>query len=141
MIEFLRGLIFHDFMLKLFSLALAVLIWFTVTEVQKESSPLPRLTMNADVRTFSGLPVLVVCSAEDLRNFKIAPGEVELIVQGDTRILNKLNNKDFRVTVDLTGIEAASGPLRKRVDVSAPAGVTHARAEPEEVQVRIPSKP
>lgn len=140
MIEFLRGLVFHDLLLKLFSLALAVLIWFTITEVQKESSPLPRLTMNADVRTFSGLPVLVVCSADDVRNFKITPSEVELTVQGDGRILNKLSNKDFRVTVDLTGIESVSGPLRKRVDVSTPAGVTHARPEPAEVQIRVPPK-
>jgi YbbR domain-containing protein len=140
MIEFLRGLIFHDFLLKLFSLALAVLIWFTVTEVQKESSPLPRLTMNTDVRTFSGLPVLVVCSADDVRSFKIAPSEVELTVQGDGRILDKLSNKDFRVTVDLTGIESVSGPLRKRVDVATPAGVTHARPEPLEVQIRVPPK-
>jgi YbbR domain-containing protein len=141
MISILRDLVFHDFLLKLFSLALAVLIWFTITEVQKESSPLPRLTMNADVRTFSGLPVLVVCSAEEVRNFKITPSEVELTVQGDTRILDKLSNKDFRVTVDLTGIEAVSGPLRKRVDVSTPAGVTHSRAEPLEVQIRVPPRP
>ncbi len=31
MIEFLRNLILEDFWLKLFSLALAVLIWLTVT--------------------------------------------------------------------------------------------------------------
>src|ERR1051325_7357973 len=121
MIAVLRELIFHDFLLKLFSLALAVLIWFTVTEVQKESSPLPRLTMNADVRTFSGLPVLVVCSADDVRNFKITPSEVEL-------------------TVQLAGIESVAGPLRKRVEVSTPAGVTHARPEPLEVQIRVPPK-
>jgi YbbR domain-containing protein len=140
MIALLREFVLHDFLLKVFSLALAILIWFTVTEVQKESSPLPRLTMNADVRTFSSLPVLVVCSAEEVRNFKITPSEVELTVQGDARILNKLSNKDFRVTVDLTGIEAVGGSLRKRVDVSTPAGVSHARSEPLEVQIRVPPK-
>ena len=41
--------------------------------------------------------------------------------------------------VDLTGI--AAGPyLKKRIEVSTPAGVTYVRADPEEVQVIIPPK-
>ena len=35
MIAFLRNLLLEDFWLKLFSLALAVLIWFTVTFVSQ----------------------------------------------------------------------------------------------------------
>ena len=69
MISFLRDFVQHDFLLKVFSLALAVLIWFTVTEMQKEASPLPRLTMNSDVKTFSNLPVVVMSAAQDVRSF------------------------------------------------------------------------
>jgi hypothetical protein len=39
--------------------------------------------------------------------------------------------------VDLTGIGAAHD-LRKRIEVSAPAGVTHVRVYPEEVQIIFP---
>jgi len=139
MILFLRDLIFHDFLLKVFSLALAVLIWFTVTEVQKEASPLPRLSLNSEVRTFSNLPVVVMSAAEDVRSFKVYPSEVEVTVQGDGRILKNLLSKDIRVIVDLTGVES-SGGLRKRIEVSTPSGVTHVRVEPQEVEVRFPQK-
>ena len=40
--------------------------------------------------------------------------------------------------VDLTGIEAAR--LRKRIEVSPPAGVTLVRVTPPEVDVIIPPK-
>ncbi len=140
MIAALRELIFHDFLLKLFSLALAVLIWFTITEVQKEASPLPRLTLNSEVRTFSNLPVVVMSAAQDVRSFKVYPSEVEVTVQGDAKILKTLTSKDIRVIVDLTGVEG-SGGLRKRIEVSTPSGVTHVRVEPQEVEVRFPLKP
>jgi YbbR domain-containing protein len=140
MIPFLRDLIFHDFLLKLFSLALAVLIWFTVTEIQKESSPLPRLSMNSEIRTFSNLPVVVMSAAQDVRSFKVYPSEVEVTVQGDSKILKSITSKDIRVIVDLTGVEG-SGGLRKRIEVSTPSGVTHVRVEPQEVEVRFPPKP
>jgi len=139
MIAMLRELVLHDFLLKVFSLALAVLIWFTVTEIQKEASPLPRLTMNSDVRTFSNLPVVIMSAAQDVRNFKVYPGSVEVTVQGDAKNLKSLTSKDIRVIVDLTGVEGTSG-LRKRIEVSTPSGVTHVRVEPEEVEVRFPPK-
>jgi YbbR domain-containing protein len=139
MISLLRHLVFHDFLLKVFSFALAVLIWFTVTEIQKEASPLPRFTMNSEVRTFSNLPVVVMSAAEDVRSFKVYPSEVEVTVQGDARILKNVLSKDIRVIVDLTGVEG-SGGLRKRIEVSTPSGVTHVRVEPQEVEVRFPPK-
>jgi YbbR domain-containing protein len=139
MIGFLRDFVQHDFLLKVFSFALAVLIWFTVTEIQKEASPIPRLTMNSDVKTFSNLPVVVMSAAQDVRSFKVNPSAVEVTVQGDAKTLKNLSSKDIRVIVDLTGVETSSG-LRKRIEVSTPSGVTHVRVEPEEVEVRFPAK-
>lgn len=139
MISLLRELVLHDFLLKLFSLALAVLIWFTVTEIQKEASPLPHLTMNSDVKTFSNLPVVVMSAAQDVRSFKVNPSAVEVTVQGDAKILKDLSSKDIRVIVDLTGVEGTGG-LRKRIEVSTPSGITHKRVEPEEVEIRFPPK-
>jgi len=136
MIEFLRHLFFHDFWLKLFSLVLAVLIWFTVHFAsQKEVSP---LTLTAEERKFSNLPVMVMFAAEDVRTFIVKPNQVDVFVQGDPKILKNLQSRDIRVMVDLTGIEAAH--LRKRVEVSPPAGVTHARVSPQEVEVIIQPK-
>lgn len=130
MIAFLRNLLLEDFWLKFFSLALAALIWFTVTFVSQKE-------VRTDKRVFFSLPVTVLSTAEDVRNFRVSPGVVQVTVQGDGGILQNLQSKDIRVMVDLTGVMAAR-ELRKRVEVSAPAGVTFLRVTPEEVQVIFP---
>jgi YbbR domain-containing protein len=140
MIAFLRHLFFDDFWLKLFSFVLAVLIWITVSlAIQKEVSPVAALTTPLSERTLSHLPVLVMSPAAEVRSFQVSPGEVEVTVQGDARILQKLQNKDIRVTLDLTGIEEAQR-LRKRIDVATPPGVTLVSSVPEEVKVTSPPK-
>ena len=130
MIAFLRNLLLEDFWLKLFSLTLAVLIWLTVTFAsQKEGRPVQRV--------FSHLPVLALSATEDVHNFRLSPAEVEVTVQGDPRTLQNLQDKDVRPTVDLTGVGVAR-ELRKRIEVSVPAGVAHTHVAPEEVQVIFP---
>ena len=130
MIAFLRHLVFEDFWLKLFSLALAVLIWLTVTFVSQKE-------VGTENHVFSNLPVTVLSSAEDVRNFRVSPDQVEVTVQGDPGTLQNLQSKDIRAMVDLTGV-ATARDLRKRIEVSVPAGVTFMRVTPEEVQVIFP---
>src|SRR5881628_2504204 len=139
MISFFRQLVFEDFWLKLFSLVLAILIWFTISlAIQKEVSPVPTPIQPTMERTFFNLPVLTMSSAEDVRNFRVTPKEVEVTVQGEAKLLQSLSFKDVRVMVDLTGIEA--GHVRRRVQVSTPAGVTHVHVSPQEVEVIFPPK-
>ncbi len=136
----LRKLLLQDLGLKLFSLALAVLIWFTVSvAIRKEVSPAAPLTALLSERTFLNLPVVVLSSAEDVRDLKVNPKEVEVTVQGDAKTIEALRSQDIRALVDLTGIGAAHD-LRKRIEVSTPAGVTHVRVDPEEVQVVYPRR-
>jgi YbbR domain-containing protein len=137
----LKDLILKDVWLKLFSLALATLIWFTVNiAIQNQVSPVSALPLvKTDRRTFSNLPVVIVSSAQDTRSTSVNPKEVEVTVEGDAKVLKSLYNRDIRVWVDLTGIEAAHD-MRKRVEVSTPAGVTHVTVEPPEIQVIFPPK-
>jgi YbbR domain-containing protein len=142
MIAFLRELIFKDIWLKLFSLGLAVLVWFTLNSManQKEGFvPRPSPLQTLEQRTFSNVPVAVVSSADDSRAFHINPKQVDVTVAGEPQAIKNLYNHDIRVLVDLTGIEAAHD-LRKRIEVSTPAGVTRVRVEPEEVQVVFPPR-
>src|SRR3974377_72269 len=118
MIPFLRKVVLEDFWLKLFSLALAVLIWITV-----------RFIAPSEQRTFSNLPIAVVSSAEDVHSFQVSPQQVEVTVQGDARTLGNLQGRDIRVLVDLTGVGAAQ-EMTKRVEVFTPAGVTYLHVEP-----------
>jgi len=128
----LRDLIVKDFWLKLFSVAVAVLIWVTVSiAIQQENA--------VNSRTFSDLPVLVVSSAADVHEFKVQPSRVEVEVRGPPSVLSKLTEKDVRVTVDLTSVESAQHS-RKRVDVSTPPGVTLVRVFPADVDVVAPPK-
>jgi hypothetical protein len=131
MIAFLRNLILEDFWLKLFSLALAVLIWLTVTFASQKDA----LT---DQRVLSKvLPVTILGSAEDVHNFRVSPREVAVMVQGNPKTLQNLQNNDIRAIVDLTGVGAARD-LRKRIEVAVPAGITPLRVIPEEVRVIFP---
>jgi YbbR-like protein len=143
MIEYIRNLFLRDFWLKLFSLALAVLIWLTVSfTIRKGGEPAGAAGHPATEpqRIFLGVPVQKMASAADVRSFKVSPGEVDVTVEGDTELMHDLRASDIRAYVDLTGIESARSP-RQRVEVTTPAGVTYVRIVPEEVDVIVPPKP
>jgi hypothetical protein len=137
----LKDAVLKDFWLKLFSLALATLIWFTVNiAIQNQVSPVVSLPLGrTEIRTFSNLPVLVVSFAQDSRNARINPKEVEVTVEGEAKVIKSLYSRDIRVFVDLTGIEAAHD-MRKRVEVSTPSGVNPVKVDPPEVQVIFPPR-
>ncbi len=127
MIAFFRHLLLDDFWLKLFSTALAVLIWLTVTFANQKEGAFKE-------RVFTGVPVKLVSASADVRNFQAIPDRVELIVRGDARIIDNLEENELRARVDLTGMEA-SRFLRKSVEVATPPGVTCLHASPQEVEI------
>jgi len=140
MIASIREFVSKDFALKLFSLVLAILIWFTVSfALDKESTPLVSTPLPLSQNVFSNLPVVVLSSAQDVHDFSVDPKAVEVTVQGTAATLKNLQAKDIRVLVDLTGIEAAHD-LRKRLEVTTPAGVTLVKVDPVEVQVIFPRR-
>lgn len=144
MMNFFEELVLKDFWLKLFSFALAVLAWFTVDVALRNAnagSPLQSLSLTpSSNRVFDHLPVTVMSSAEDVRSVRVQPKDVEVTVQGESKVLDNLQAKDIRVIVDLTGIQATNAALRRRIEVSTPAGVTHVKVDPEQVQVIYPAK-
>lgn len=134
----LRRLILHDFWLKLFSLVLAVLLWVTISfAFRKQGSPLGNLKLGFHQTTFYSIPVVILSSASDVHEFRVDPKEVDVTVQGDPAVLRALQSAEIRAIVDLTGISEASD-VRKRIEVSTPAGVTHVKVTPEEVRVLVP---
>jgi YbbR domain-containing protein len=140
MITFLRNLLLHDLPLKLFALALAVLIWATVqVAIQKQITGVTPSGPQV-LHTLHRLPVLVVSAAADVRAFRVNPAQVEVTVRGERELVDRLTEKDVRVTVDLTEIAAARG-LIKHVDVATPAGVTLVRVTPPDVDIVVPPKP
>jgi YbbR domain-containing protein len=140
MIALLRDLFLRDFWLKLFSLALAVLIWLTVSfAIRKEVSPASVLSGATGEKTFSNVPVLIMSAAADVRSFKVNPGEVTVKVRGEIKLVEQLQPKDIQALVDLTGIESARA-LTKRIQISTPPGITYVSVDPLEVRIIVPQK-
>ena len=136
----MRDLILKDLGWKLLSLALAVAIWLTVQPLTEAPSERRSIWENWETQTFTNLPVLLVVSAAaDVHEFKVNPDVVTVTVSGRPEMISAMTGQEIRVTVDLTGIEAARG-LRKRVEVSVPPGVAFIRAEPPDVNVIVPPK-
>src|SRR5436190_10571685 len=134
MIAFLRHLIFHDLLLKLFSLALAILIWLTISfAIRKEAPSVVSFVPHSFPRASFVLPVMVLTSADSPRDLKVDPKEVEVTVEGDPKLIRALQKNDLRAIVDLSGIEAAHD-LVKRIEISKPAGVTEISVVPQEVK-------
>ena len=132
MITLLRNFVTHDLGLKLFALALALIIWATVRFAGVAG---PQVT-----RAVRDVPVRVVSANADVRAFRTSPDHVEVTLRGEQPMVEHLAPKFIRVTVDLTGLTALSG-MRKHVDVAAPAGVTFVRVTPAEVEVLVPQPP
>jgi YbbR domain-containing protein len=140
MMSFLRQLVLHDLWLKLFSLALAGLIWITVFfALTKKVTPATIVGQLTSERTIASLPVVLISSTADVHRYTVQPKEVSVTVQGDRRTLEALQQRDISVLVDLTGI-GGRGELLEKVKVSTPAGVTHVRIEPSQVQVIAPAE-
>ena len=132
----MRDWMTKDFGWKLFSLFLAVAIWLTVHKIYEEPGVASGLVTGNTV-TFGNLPVLIVSTAKDVRDFRVAPLTVKVTVTGSEDDMAKLQANQVRATVDLTDIESASD-LHRVVDVSTPPGVTLINVDPPKVMVFPP---
>jgi hypothetical protein len=140
MILFLRHFLFRDFWLKLLSLAMAVMIWFTVWfAIRKDVSPGSTFSGPISEQTYYNLPVRIIFSAADVRAVKVEPNTVDVRVRGEKRMLDGVKPQDIHAVVDLTGIEAARS-LSKRIEISTPAGITLVEVLPGQVDVTLPPK-
>jgi YbbR domain-containing protein len=135
----LRDIVTKDVGWKVFSLALATVIWFTVRPVGREGTPPGNPLAVSVPRTFPNLPVVIMSSAADVRAFRVNPDMVNVKVGGPSEVVAALTERDIRVTVDLTEIESARG-LQARVVVGVPPGVTFIEAIPAQVSVVVPEK-
>ena len=109
----LRRLVQENFWLKLFSVILAVALWYII-RVGIESEPLAvrNPVTNPNLRT-AVLPVYVLTDPADGRIFKIFPETVSVSLTGEAAILDKLKSDELKAYVDLT----APGPLQTNLEV------------------------
>ena len=136
MTNFLQNLILRDFWLKLFSFALASLVWFIVNiAIKKDISPgTTALTLASSELVLRDLPIVVLSPAQESPGFSVTPQSATVTLQGDTATLRKISNRDIRLLVDLTD-EPSLKELRRRIEVTTPAGIARVKVDPEEVQL------
>ena len=139
MIVFARNLVAKDFWLKLFSLALAILIWLTVRFISGESSTSPWLTLLGRSANENVVTVPVQVPSGTAQKFSVDPPEVQVTLRGDPKVLKNLRKLDIRAQVDLTGIESANGLLRP-IEIVLPQGVAYTHLVPDEVEVIVSPK-
>ena len=135
MIVFVRNLVVKDIWLKLFSLALAILIWLTVQfSISKEVSPWAALIgRTADVTV---LPVHVSVPGMEARTIHVTPPDVLVTLRGDPRLLKEIGTNDIQAQVNLTDVESASG-LRRPVEIILPEGIAYTQVKPAEVEISV----
>jgi YbbR domain-containing protein len=135
--QFLRTLLFGDWLLKFFSLALAVLAWLAVSFSQRQKPVDILSNPGQQERSFFDEPVIVVSTETDVHEFKVKPSEVDITVQGARELIKDLTRKHVRVQVTLTGTNFTHG-MRVPVEVVTPAGITHTATQPTEVEIIFP---
>jgi YbbR domain-containing protein len=135
----MRDLLTKDVGWKIFSLALAAGVWFTINALRRDTFTPTKPLESWATRSFADVPVLVVSAAADVREFKVNPATVQVTVSGRPEVMTALEPKEVHAVVDLTGVESARD-LKKHVDVSVPPGVTVVRVQPTELNVVVPPK-
>jgi len=128
-----RDWITKDLTWKLFSLILAVGLWITIHNLRETPEV---VTPFATVRTvtFTNLSVLAVSVNADVHSAQVVPNMVAVKLSGPSEIMAVLEENKVHASVNLTGIDAASG-LHLPVDVSAPPGVAVDEIDPPKVGV------
>lgn len=129
----MRNLLFNEWGWKLFSLVLAVAIWFTANRILHEKE-VGATDPTVTSITFNSLPVEVVSAALDVSQFRVAPGTIKVTVNGPLSAMNKLQASDLHVTVAISAT-GLTQPSMLPVEISLPPQIAILSVEPGRVFV------
>jgi len=132
----MRDWFIRDLGWKIFSLFLAVAVWMTIYKIRSESESVGPGAGIQEPATFNNVPILIVSSAADVRDYHVNPASVNVTISGTPDEIAKLHADQVRAFVDLTGIDA--GKLQRRVDISMPPGLSLISVDPQQVDVGVP---
>jgi hypothetical protein len=127
----LRHIILHNFWLKLFSIALATVIWLAINNsIHNEQGVSQVLTAD-----YIRVPVSVETTPGDKRVFRITPNEVVVIAVGKDPASFQATRKDIRVQLDLTHFDAKESTTQE-LKALPPPGINVLEIIPYTVQVQ-----
>jgi uncharacterized protein (TIGR00159 family) len=125
--SFTSRLFFRGAVLKLVSLLIAAVLWFTLA-----------YRVETEQRVFEQVPVVVRNLPESWAVEDIEPGRVRVLLTGTERAFGLLDEDDLSVTIDLAAPTEGVQPIQitdARLDL--PAGLTLSQSDPERVWMRV----
>jgi len=129
----IRHLILNNFWQKIFSLVLAMLIWFAIDSTLKRDRPFPAIQLR-DLKTQDPRrPVIIMTSPTNRLSFTVDPLEVDVTMSGDRDQINDLDPEQVQAYVKLTDVTDPNGLFP--VEVSHPPDFTLERVWPTHVLV------
>lgn len=131
-----RELFIKDWLWKLFSVLLAVAIWFTVHRVLLQSAA-PVTASDISRNIYGSLPVELVSGTTDVHLYRVVPSEVRVTVAGSQEAMAVLQASQIRVSVDISGFDPVKD-LKRDVDISLPPGITLISVDPAKVGIIPP---
>jgi hypothetical protein len=128
----LRQLILHNFWLKLFSVAMATVIWLAIHYSIHEE-----VNTNQSLRSeYIRVPISVKTVIGDKRVFRLTPDEVVVTAVGEDDALLRATRKDIRVNLDLTYFNTKE-PTTKELVADAPTDIKVLAISPPAVEVKL----
>jgi YbbR domain-containing protein len=135
----MRELFIKDWGWKLFSLLLAVAIWFTVHRILQESIQSLGAS-GSSLITYGNLPVDIVSTRADMREYRPLQSAVSVTVSGLPEAIGKLQANQIHAFVTVSDLESVIN-TKQRIEVSVPAGITVVSITPEAIGVIAPPPP
>src|SRR5688500_16898628 len=130
-----KSYIANNFWLKLVSLVLACVVWFTFHSGERiRFAEIFTRPVNAE-KTLLKHQVAIIKAAKDARAFRILPDQVDIIISGDKRILDNLAEGDVDAFVDLREVQNDAKSAQVRVNV--PRGVQVGKIQPDVVTLDL----
>jgi hypothetical protein len=129
-----RDLIFHNLWLKLFSLLLAMLVWFAARTQLAENPVVPAAFSANDAQRDFDRTVLVLTPPTDSRVFRVDPPNVTVTVSGPASLVQELTEGKVDVFVSAPGPGVNAEPVP--IEVVVPKGITVVQTRPAAAMVR-----
>ena len=131
----------NNIWLKVFSFALAMLIWFTVRSPTPKEIGLPTWSLWKDVadRSFTNMPVVLLILPDQGQRFTIYPATADIIVKGSPDTINRLSRSDLKVYAQIVDFNFPLGAFPLKIVL--PQGVTLLSINPSSVIVESTPEP
>ena len=131
----MRHFIFHNFWLKVFSVALATVIWLAIYHgIQNDVTPAQTILNRLVARQYLRVPVTIIKLPGDSRIFKLTPDAVIVSIAGDDLDSRRIASSDLRAFVDVTQVPSGTSFMAP-VRAEAPSGETVQDVRPANVLV------